>query len=336
MTSTQIKSNPPLRVGIIGVGKHARQALIPAIEQIPDSIRIVALATGHEETAHAAEEHYRLPCYVGYEKLIIAPNVEALIIAGGKQEEISIAGLMANKPIFCETPSVTSETGAKKIRHLVEEKNLTYISGSCLRYSPIYQKMRNLLRKWREEEPGERTFNASYYFTLGHFSNLMLYLGGDINSVLHMQTPDGTGSVTLLKFASGDIGCLRGCNFNNWTIPYERVEIAHNAGLLLAENGVTLRLHHAPSKNSVHPYELSFDDASGTLLQTSFSIPYGQNQQLYLRGYVPELVEFAHCVKTGKSVVDNGICDALATFRVDTSIRKSAQAGGVWEKVPRD
>ena len=44
----------PLRVGIIGVGGHARQILIPAIEQVPERMRLVALATAQGNVTRAA------------------------------------------------------------------------------------------------------------------------------------------------------------------------------------------------------------------------------------------------------------------------------------------
>jgi predicted dehydrogenase len=41
----------PLRVGMIGVGRHARKMLLPSIAQIPEQVRLVAFATSREETA---------------------------------------------------------------------------------------------------------------------------------------------------------------------------------------------------------------------------------------------------------------------------------------------
>ena len=326
-------SGTPLRVGLVGVGTHARQVLIPAIGQIPDAMRLVALATAHEETAQAAREFHRLPCHVGYERLIADPDVEAVIIAStGDHEAIAIASLEAGKAVFNETPAIRTEAGAERIRRLSAERRLTYLVGSCLRYAPVYQKMRSLLGPWREEEPGPRTFNASYYFAGGHFHNLMLFLGGPIESVLHLAAAKGAGSVTLLRFASGDIGSIRDCGFNNWTPPYEGLEIVHESGWMTAEDGRAVRFHRTPRARAVHPMELSFEHASGDLYQSTFSIPYGQNQQLYLRGYVPELSEFARCVRTGEPPTC-GVADALATLRVGEAARQSREAGGQWVKV---
>jgi predicted dehydrogenase len=333
METQMTPSESPLRVGLIGVGTHARQVLIPAIEQIPDALRLVALATAHAETAQVAHDFYRLPCHVGHDRLIADPNVDAVINASnGDHEAVAVAGLEAGKPVFNETPAIRTETKAERIRHLVAKNKLTYLVGSCLRYAPVYQKMRLLLGQWREEEPGARVLNASYYFAGGHFHNLMLYLGGPIDSVLHLAAAEGAGTITLLRFANGDIGSIRDCGFNNWTPPYEQVEIVHKSGWLIAEDGRTLRFHRTPRAQAVHPMKLSFENASGDFFQTTFSIPYGRNQQLYLRGYVPELSEFAHCVKTG-TLPTCGLDDALATLRVGEAARQSRETSGQWVKV---
>ncbi|MCG3147430.1 MAG: putative oxidoreductase YceM [Verrucomicrobiae bacterium] len=323
----------PLKVGMIGVGNHARQVLIPALEQLPGDLRLVALATAHEETARTAGEFYRLPCYVGADRLIADPNVEAVIIAStGDHEPLACAALQAGKPVFNETPAIHSEAGAERIRQLATEKKLTYLVGSCLRYAPVYQKLRALLHQWRAEEPGSRVFNASYYFGGGHFQNLLLYLAGPVDSVLLTAT-EGSGSITLLRFANGDLGSIRDCGFRNWSPPYERVEIVHPSGLLIAEDGRAIQFHRTP--RSLQPMKMSFTDAGGELFHTTFSLPYGQIQQLHLRGYIPELKEFADCVRTG-AIPTCGVADALATLRVGAAARQSREAGGQWVTVRRD
>jgi predicted dehydrogenase len=303
------------------------------MRQIPDALRLVALATAHEETARAAQELYRVPCHVGHEALIADPSVEAVINASSDDHEaVASAALAAGKPVFNETPAITTEAGAERIRQLSTEKKLTYLVGSCLRYAPVYRKMRELLASWRGEEPGARTLNASYYFSSSHFHNLMLYLNGSIAEVLHLTPPPGGGSITLLRFASGEIGSIRDCGFHNWTPPYEQVEIVHESGLMVAEDGRALRFHQTPQRRAVHPTALTFEHAAGELFQATYSIPYGQNRQLYMRGYVPELAEFAQCVRTGAPPTC-GVEDALATLRVGDAARRSRDAGGQWEKV---
>jgi predicted dehydrogenase len=100
----------------------------------------------------------------------------------------------------------------------------------------------------------------------------------------------------------------------------------------VADDGRTLRVHRTPRERTVHPTQLSFREADGQLFQTTYSIPYGQNRQLYLRGYVPELAEFAECVRT-KRPPTCGVDDALATLRVGRAAGRSRENGGEWAEV---
>jgi predicted dehydrogenase len=322
----------PLRVGMIGVGRHARPILLPAIAQLPEQVRLVAFATTREETARAAEAQFRVRTHVGYEALIADPEVEAVLVVGGKHGPEILAALEAGKPVWTETPGITSVDDARRIRTVAHEKGLLVQVGSCLRYAPVYQKQRRLLDAWRATDPGPRTYAVRYFPYVGHFYNLLLYLGGDIATVCAVGSPDGSAQMVVLRFASGEIGGLAWQRFVSNALPYERVEISGATGLLAAEDGRTLRFHRTGA--AVANDGLSFDDADASLFDAGYSIPYGRNGQLYARGYVPELAHFVHCVRTGESPIC-GVDDAEKTLLVGQAVRRSVEAGGVWTDVER-
>jgi predicted dehydrogenase len=322
----------PLRVGLIGVGGHARQILIPAIEQNPEALRLVALATGHEETARRAGELYRLPAFAGHEAPLAHPEVQAVVIASHDHERHAIAALERGKHVFCETPGITTSEGAARIRQLVRERQLVYQVGSCLRYAPLYRKLKRLLAEWREEAPGPRTIGIRYYPYIGHFQNLLLYLSGAIAQVLAVQHADNSGAISLYRFANGDLAVIAWGAFHNVSLPCEAVEIFHSSGRLLAEDGRSLRFDRTPPERASHPYKLEFELAAAELYNPTFSIPYGRNAQLYLRGYTPELEDFARCVREGGTPLC-GVDDAEQTRLVGVATAASRAAGGVWMAV---
>lgn len=311
----------PLRVGMIGVGRHARSILLPALAQIPQDMQLVALATAHDETARAVEAQFHIRTHVGYEALVADDAVEAVLVVGGKHGPEIGAALEAGKPVWTETPGISSLDDARRIRQLARERGLTVQVGSCLRYSPLYQKMHALLAEWRASDPGPRSYAVRYYPYVGHFYNLLLYLGGAIASVCTLASPDGDGAMVLLHFAGGDTGVLTWRRFNNTSLPYERVEIAHASGLLVAEDGRALTFHR--TREPVDNNALSFDVAEANVFAPTFSIPYGTNTQLYMRGYPPELTHFVHCVRTGEPPIC-GVDDAERTLLVTQAVRRSA------------
>lgn len=319
----------PLRVGMIGVGRHARSILLPALAQIPQDMQLVALATAHEETARAVEAEFHIRSHAGYEALLADDAVEAVLVVGGKHGPEIVAALEAGKPVWTVTPGISSSDDARRIRRLAQERGLTVQVGSCLRYSPLYQKMRSLLTEWRTTDPGLRAFTVRYYPYVGHFYNLLLYLGGAVASVCALASSEGDGEIVLLRFARGDTGVLTWRRFNNVSLPYERVEVAHASGLLVADNGRELAFHQ--TREHVDNNALSFSVAEAHVYAPTFSIPYGANTQLYLRGYPPELAHFVHCVRTGEPPIC-GVDDAEQTLLVTQAVRRSA-ANAQWVDV---
>jgi predicted dehydrogenase len=324
--------NTPLRVGLLGAGGHARQILIPAIEQIPEKMILVALATAHEETARHAGEFYRLPHFVGSDSLIGYPGVDAVIIASNDHERHAIAALSAGKHVFSETPGITSVEGAARIRQLARDRGLIYQVGSCLRYAPVYVKLKRLFVEWREREPGPRTIGIRYFPYIGHFQNLLLYLAGPITRVMAIHHPDNSGAVSLYRFASGDMASITWAAFHNVSLAYESVEIIHPSGRLYAEDGRCLRFDRTPAERSVHPYALNFELAEAQLYNPNFSMPYGRNNQIYQRGYTPELEDFARCVREGDAPLC-GVDDAEQTRLVGVAAGVSKERGGEWVDV---
>jgi len=322
----------PLNVGLIGLGKHAQQVLLPAVEQLPDVLLLTSLATAHAETARAASARYRLPCHVGHEALIADPNLQAVIIASLDHETCAIAALEAGKHVFSETPGISSVAGARRIRELCRKRNLIYQVGSCLRWAPPYQKLQQLLEDWRSAEPGSRTFCASYYGAVSHIYNLFLFLNGDIESLLALRALDGSAHIVLCRFANGDVGSVRVANFHNWSPPNEAVEVTHATGKLVAEDGRLVRFHRTPARAAVSAMALSFDHADGQLFHSTYSLPYGGNSQLYMRGYIPELADFVDCVRTGKPP-RCGVDDAEKTLMVNQAVRNSMDSGACWTNV---
>jgi len=327
-----MSAGSPLKIGLIGVGMHAREILIPALERLPDALRLVALATAHAESARKAEEVYRLPCHVGHAALLADPNVEAVIIASHDHEAHAIAALEAGKHVFNETPAIASREGAARIRRLARERRLIYQVGHCLRYTPVYQKMKRLLVDWRAAEPGPRTFTVRYYPYIGHFYNLLLFLAGDVARLLHFQTADASGAVTLLQFANSDIGTVTATRFHNDTPPCEQVEVTHLGGRLVAEEGRLVRFHRTPAERTLSPTQLEFDQADALLFNATYSIPYGRNIQLYMRGYVPELEAFAASVRTGEPPLAS-VDEAEKTMLINQAVQRSHETGAQWANV---
>lgn len=281
---------------MIGVGRHATKVLLPALHSVPE-LDLVAVATSRKETARLAETRLKRKAYVGYEAMLQEKDIEAVLIVGGNHEEEIVACLQAEKHVFCETPAVTSPGFSEKAIRLRDERKKVCLIGSCLRFSPVYKKFRELAFEWRKNNPGPRLWHVRYYPYVQHFYNLLLYLNGTTSSVYSLKGSDS--AVTLLRFSNGDHGVVVSQKFHNDNLPYEELEVSSISGCLRARDGREIMFWNKPESTARRGYELSYDLAEGRGVQPTFSMPYGTMDQLYLRGYVPELEEFARLILAG-------------------------------------
>jgi myo-inositol 2-dehydrogenase/D-chiro-inositol 1-dehydrogenase len=316
----------PVRIGLIGVGRHAREILLPALALVPE-LQLCAVSTAHAETARAAEERYRVPAFVGYEAMLRNGGLDAALVVGGQHAPEILACLHYGVHVWCETPAVTSLEIAHDVRAVARETGRLVEVGSCLRHAPLYRRLQQELEAWRAEDRGPRLFQCRYYPYIGHFYNLLLWLNGPIAEVC--ATRGDAETLVLLRFRNGDLGSVTSRRFYNDSIPYEELSISGETGLLTASNGQELRRYRSRAPKPAA--QLTFDTSDVSLWCPSFSLPHGELSHLYLRGYVPELQHFARRVRLGEPSV-SGIDDLEQTLRVRQAVERSCDSRQ-WEAV---
>ena len=305
-------SREPVRIGFVGAGRHARTMLYPSLHYVPDA-RLTAIATETAESVARAEADFHVPCYQGYEKLLADDAVEAVIVCvpGNRAAEISSAALKADKHVLCETPAITSPDDAVLVGKALSGRDRIYQVGFCLRYAPIYRKVKDLLTVWREEADGNFCLDIRYYEWIHHFYNLSLFLVGDINRVVAWE--QGKSRRVVLEFANGDLGTIRSTAFLNHAIPYEEVEVTRADGLVRASNRSELLWYREP--DTVSSREMTFDSAGATVWRNPTSAAYNRVNTLYASGYAAEIESFVECIRDGKmplsSLEDAAKTDAL-------------------------
>lgn len=305
-------SEDPVRIGFIGAGQHARSMLYPSLHFV-SGVRLTAIATRTVESAARAEMDFHVRCYVGHERLLADDEVEAVIVSvpGGASAELSAAALSAGKHVMCETPGISSPEDAGRVRKAMTGSDRVYQVAFCLRYAPIYRKLKALLDAWRREGEGAFCLDIRYYEWIHHFYNMALYLAGDVKGV--HAWGQGRSRRVVLEFENGDLGTIRSTAFQNHAIPYEEVEVTRPDGMLRATDRSELRYYQGPE--AISPREMRFDTAGGTIWQNSTSVAYNRLNTLYASGYAAEIEDFAECIRAGKiplsSLEDAARTDAL-------------------------
>ena len=314
----------PVRIGFIGAGQHARSMLYPSLHFVP-TVRLAAIATRTVESAARAEMDFHVRCYAGHERLLEDDEVEAVILSvpGGVSATLSEAALSAGKHVLCETPAITSPEDADRIRKAIAASGKVYQVAFCLRYAPVYRKLKQLLDAWRGEGEGPFCVDIRYYEWIHHFYNMALYLAGDVKAVEAWGR--GRSRRVVLAFENGDLGTIRSTAFQNHAIPYEEVEVTRADGMLRATDRSELRHYRHPE--AVSTREMQFDTAGGTIWRNSTSVAYNRLSALYASGYAAEIEDFAACIRTGRAPLSS-VEDAARTNALHRAVEASVKGRG--------
>jgi predicted dehydrogenase len=128
----------PLRLGLIGCGRIAQVAHLPAIERTP-AVDLVAVCDPAAGVAGAVARRYGVPvAYTGPAALLGDPGVEAVLIAAPDRfhHGIAAAALEAGKHVLVEKPLAASVAEAEDLVARVDRSGRVLQVGAMKRHDP--------------------------------------------------------------------------------------------------------------------------------------------------------------------------------------------------------
>ena len=143
-------SGKTVTIGIIGCGARIRGVVGGILKAAPEGrIRITAAYDPDPLSYDALAKDFggdwqRCP---SEEALVHDPNVDWVFIGSWNTQHAhqAILALKAGKHVFCEKPLATSLDDCLAIREAVAKSGRTFAFGLVLRYSPHYQRIREVL-----------------------------------------------------------------------------------------------------------------------------------------------------------------------------------------------
>ena len=144
-----------IRVGIVGAtvttggSGWGANAHVPALASLPD-YELVAVCTSREETAKASAEKFgaRL-AFHDIKDMVAHPDVDlvAVSVRVPWHYDLVMAGLRANKPVFCEWPLGANLKEAQEMNDLAQERKLATMVGLQARSDPTLQYAKELVEQ---------------------------------------------------------------------------------------------------------------------------------------------------------------------------------------------
>lgn len=151
-----------IRYGIIGFGGFAERAIMPAIRSTNNS-ELVAIQKRSLDTARWKSEEYSIPFYFDtVEALVSSSEVDAVFIASANAQHHreTLAAAKAKKHVLVEKPMAMTYAQAKEMIAACERSNVKLMVGHMLRFSPLVQRMKEIVQSGML---GEITFIQSHF-----------------------------------------------------------------------------------------------------------------------------------------------------------------------------
>lgn len=134
--------------GIIGVGGIALKRMIPAMCQMQDEIRLLAVQDINSQVLKCAVEEYGIPnSYTKVEELLSNREIDAVYVATPLPAhfEICLKAANASKHILCEKPLCQTVKQCEELIEAADKNNIKLGVGFLMRFHAIHQKVKQLI-----------------------------------------------------------------------------------------------------------------------------------------------------------------------------------------------
>ncbi len=287
-----------IRVGIVGAtvttggSGWGANAHVPALKSLPDYV-LKAVCTSREETAQASKEKFGAElAFHDIKDMAAHPDIDLIAVSVRVpwHYDLVMAGLRANKPVFCEWPLGANLKQAQEMAALAKERSLNTIVGLQGRSDPTYMYARDLIadgyigevltanlsvmsmaalergsgRVWQREHA-----NGANTLTIpgGHSIDALCYILGEFTELQ-------ARSVTRIKeWKDTDL---------NQMVPVDSPDAISVAGVLESGAEVAIQVASVPSNPSGTRLEIY--GREGALVITSGSANIGPNLLYGARG----------------------------------------------------
>ncbi|HKO32006.1 MAG TPA: Gfo/Idh/MocA family oxidoreductase [Nitrospiraceae bacterium] len=125
----------PLRIGLIGAGKHGSRYIHHLLQNLP-GVSLAALCRKRIEEGLPSISTTEIPVYGDYRDLIADPRVEAVVVVTPPSlcPEICLEAVKARKPILIEKPLAPTGREARAMVAAAEEAGLLLMTAQTMRF----------------------------------------------------------------------------------------------------------------------------------------------------------------------------------------------------------
>ena len=311
-----------IKIGIIGAGRLARIAVLPALKQI-DNIELSGIYNRTFEKAQKLARDFQIPfCYKDLDKFLSQKYGAVLVLSSPEVHKIHvISALQAGSHVFCEKPLSASLNEVEEMVAISQKTNKKLMVGFNRRYSPFFSKAKEIFANIQVElcsvaKHKDSLMKRGLLIDAIHYVDLMRWFcGGKVNyvsAVAEYEDPWKEKTLTAtMKFSTGAIGTLlMNRSSGQW------LEISEFHG------GKKSVIIDYPKKIEViTSCKKEYFDFKTKDWSWAINMPW-------LTGFVQQFEHFFRCIELGEEVLTSG-SDALLTHQLVHQVYISAGLPGL-------
>ncbi|MCR4556838.1 MAG: Gfo/Idh/MocA family oxidoreductase [Saccharofermentans sp.] len=293
--------------GVLGTANIARGCTIPGM-QLANNCELYAIAGRNEAKVESYRSEFGFKKgYVGYNKLLSDPEVQAVYIPlpNNLHKEWVIKALKAGKHVLCEKPMALSSEDAKEMFAVAKENNVILMEAYAYLHSPYISSLKEEIKSG---VIGDVDFIETAFYTQGYVDDIRIYkeLGGgavyDLGCYCTTMILSLIDSEPEYVMATAEFNDNGADMFTSALMKFRNgARAAFNVGMIFdpAQDGRRDRLYIHGSKGTIVS-DVEYNQA-GTLTYTvktgdseyQPSVEAGQN-------YMLEVEQLGRCIENGE------------------------------------
>ena len=331
-----------IKAGFIGCGGHSFRNIYPTFQYAP--IELTAICDINKKRADTYKSMFGAKtAYDNHIEMLEKESLDAVFVVTNydnaipRYPKLAIDIMNAGCHAWIEKPPASS---VKEVRDMMEVSQKTgkfVMVGFKKVFFTAISKAKEIVSSKEFGNPasiyvrypqgipefGERE-NAGkmlgFLDHLGHPASILHYLMGKTKTIYFEREPFNGGTMAVLTFASGAVGCLHLCAGQSGTSPLERVEVIGSGCNVVVENGVKLtyyrRGERGPGGYGRSGSYIGKDETAPIYWEPEFSLGQLYNKGIFMLGYAPEIIYFAECVLTNNPPEKSNLETALEVTKL--------------------
>ena len=291
-----MSTNPPIRVGIIGLnpGIHwGATAHIPALASLSADYELVGVANTSLASAERAAKAFDLKhAFPNAQALVESPEVDLVVVTVKvpHHRELVTAALEAGKHVYCEWPLGNGLAEARELAALAKAKGVVTAVGTQMRVAPEVEHLRKLVADGYVGEVLSTTLIGSGGQWGGQTDAAHAYLYDDANGATLLSIPLAHTLAGLCEVLGGVRNVSARMLRHRDTVHVEDTGEAipnHSAEQVLVhgtlESGAALSVHYRGGMSRGTNLLWEINGTKGDI-QVTGAIGHGQLADLKIRG----------------------------------------------------